>query len=143
MIELINKHWSWLGFSEATEIIREYDFGNVIFRTFNKHFWRICPEEITGEKIAESEEELEKLLKTKDFIEDFEMTNFTQRAIRHLGNLKTGDKFCLKIAGQPGGEYKEDNIGTVSTTELISLSGDLAFVFKDALDDDEFEIIVE
>jgi hypothetical protein len=74
MIAEINKAWNWKGFN-ATEIIRTNDFGNVIFKTDKNEFWRISPEEISCEKISDSESEFNRLSVNTEFIEDWEMTS--------------------------------------------------------------------
>ena len=71
MIAKINKAWSWKGFN-ATEIISTNEFGNVIFKTDKNEYWRICPEEISCGKIAESESEFDEISSDSEFIEDWE-----------------------------------------------------------------------
>ncbi|MFH4968758.1 hypothetical protein V8G61_11200 [Gaetbulibacter sp. M240] len=87
MIAEINKSWNWKGFN-ATEIIRTNDFGNVIFKTDKNDYWRICPEEISCEKIAESESEFDRITADSEFIEDWTMTNLVDIAKSELGELE-------------------------------------------------------
>lgn len=133
MIIEINKAWDWKGFN-ATEIIRTNDFGNVIFKTDKNEYWRICPEETSCEKIAESNSEFDRLLTDSEFIEDWEMTNLVAVAKSELGELAKNQKYCLKMPAVIGGEYDKSNIGKISFTELISFSGDLGFQIKDLKD---------
>lgn len=69
MIVEINKAWGWKNIN-AIEVIQINDFGNVIFKTDQNEYWRICPEEISCEKVAESEPELKRLFANPEFIED-------------------------------------------------------------------------
>jgi len=69
MIDEINKAWNWKEI-KAVEIMYVNDFGNIIFKNDNNEYWRICPEELTCEKIAESESELNKLMSDSEFISD-------------------------------------------------------------------------
>ena len=130
MIAEINKAWNWKGF-KATAIVRTNDFGNVIFKTDKAEYWRICPEEISCEKIAESESEFDRISNKSEFIEDWEMTNLVEIAKTELGELTENQKYCLKMPAIIGGEYEKSNIGKISFMELISFSGDLGFQIKD------------
>lgn len=133
MIDEINKAWNWKGFN-ATEIIRTNDFGNVIFKTNKNEYWRICPEETSCEKIAESESEFNRLSTDSEFIEDWEMTNLVNIAKSELGELEKNQKYCLKMPAVIGGAYEKTNIEKISFAELISFSGDLGFQIKDLKD---------
>ncbi|MDH7448388.1 T6SS immunity protein Tdi1 domain-containing protein [Aquimarina sp. 2201CG14-23] len=130
MIVEINNAWNWKGFN-ATEIIRTNDFGNVIFKTDKNKYWRICPEEISCEKIAESESEFDRLSTDSEFIEDWEMINLVVIAKSELGELTENQKYCLKMPAVIGGKYDKSNIGKINFKELISFSGDLGFQIKD------------
>lgn len=133
MTDDINKAWNWKGI-QALEVIRTNDFGNIIFSTRSDEYWRICPEELSCQKIAISKEELTRKLKEPDFIEDWTMDWFVAVAKDKLGGLKIGEKYCLKIPGVIGGKYEPDNIGKISFKELILSSGNLALQIED-LDD--------
>lgn len=74
MLEIIKKSWGWTG-AVAVEIIAENDFGNVIFKAEKGDFWRICPEELSCQMIAENLSELENLFKEAEFIKDWEMVD--------------------------------------------------------------------
>lgn len=139
MIVEINKAWNWKGFN-ATEIVRTNDFGNVIFKTEKNAYWRICPEEISCEKIAESKSEFDRILTDSEFIEDWQMTNLVNIAKSEIGELDENQKYCLKMPAVIGGEYKKSNIGKISFTELISFSGDLGFQIKDLKDGQKIKL---
>lgn len=113
MITEINKAWNWKGFN-ATEVIRTNEFGNVIFKTDKNYYWRICPEEVSCEKIAESESEFDKISSDSEFIENWEMTNLVTIAKSKLGGLRENEKYCLKMAAVIGGEYEKSNLGKIS-----------------------------
>lgn len=142
MIKEINIACNWKGFT-AIEIIKINDFGNVIFKTDKNDYWRICPEEISCEKIANSESELEQLFTDPEFIEDWEMCSLVGLAKDKLGELETGQKFCLKFPAVIGGEYDETNIGKISFTELISCSGDIGFQLKDVKDGQKVKLVTK
>ena len=142
MLTEINKAWYWKGFS-ATEIVRTNDFGNVIFKTDKHEFWRICPEEVSCEKIAESESEFNRLSTDPEFVDDWEMTNLVEIARTELGELTENQKYCLKIPVAIGGEYEKSNIGKIDFVELISFSGDLGFQLKDLRDGQKIKLNIK
>jgi len=139
MITEIYKAWNWKGFN-ATKIIQTNDFGNVIFKTDDNEYWRICPEETSCEKIAKTELEFERLSTDTEFIEDWEMTNLVTIAKSELGELAKNQKYCLKMPAIIGGEYDKSNIGKISFAELISFSGDLGFQIKDLKDGQKIKL---
>lgn len=142
MINEINKAWNWKGFN-ATEIIRTNDFGNVIFKTDKNEYWRICPEETSCKKIAESELEFDRLSTDSEFIEDWEMTNIVAIAKSELGEFVENQKYCLKMSAVIGGEYDKSNIGKISFVEQISFSGDLGFQIKDLKDEQKIKLNIK
>ena len=142
MITEINKAWNWKGFN-TTEIVRTNDFGNVIFKTDKNEYWRIFPEEISCEKIAESESEFNKISSDSEFIEDWEMTNLVKIAKSELGELKENEKYCLKMSAVIGGEYEKSNLGKISFAELIAFSGDLGFQIKDLKDGQRIKLNIK
>lgn len=131
MIELIQKSWGWLGIEPAT-IIDQNKFGNIIFKDKRGKYWRICPEELLCVEIAHSEKEYNILLRNKDFTSDWNMTRLVDEAERKFGGPQPdGRCFCLKIPGVLGGAYNLSNIGTISISEIIKFSGDIAQQIKD------------
>ncbi|WP_048331183.1 T6SS immunity protein Tdi1 domain-containing protein [Bizionia psychrotolerans] len=142
MIAEINKAWNWKGFN-ATEIIRTNEFGNVIFKTDKSEYWRICPEEIRCEKIAESESGFDLISADSEFIEDWEVTNLVNIAKSELGELKENEKYCLKMSAVVGGEYEKSNLGKISFAELIAFSGDLGFQIKDLKDGQKIKLNIK
>jgi len=142
IINEINKAWNWKGFN-ATKIIQTNDFGNVIFKTDDNEYWRICPEETSCEKIAKTESEFERLSTDTEFNEDWEMTNLVTIAKSELGELAKNQKYCLKMPAIIGGEYDKSNIGKISFAELISFSGDLGFQIKDLKDGQKIKLNIK
>ena len=139
MITEINKAWYWEEFN-ATEIIRTNEFGNVIFKTDKNEYWRVCPEEISCKKIAESESEFARIFTDSEFIEDWKMTNLVNIAKSELGELKENEKYCLKMPAVIGGEYEKSNLGKINFSELISISGELGFQMKDLKDGQKIKL---
>jgi hypothetical protein len=136
MIDKLNKSWNWKGFN-AIEVLHENDFGNIIFKTEKSGFWRLCPEEISCLKIANTENELNALLDDAEYKEDWQMTRLVSIAKEELGELEENMKYCLKMPAVLGGEYDVSNIGKINFQELVSLSGNLGFQIKDIKDGQE------
>ncbi len=142
MLTEINNSWNWKGFI-ATEIIRTNEFGNVIFKTDKNEFWRLCPEEISCEKIADNKSEFNKISTESEFVEDWEMTNLVTVAKSELGVLENGQKYCLKLTAVIGGKYEKSNLGKINFSELISLSGNLGYQIKDLKDGQKISLKVK
>lgn len=139
MIAKLNKYWNWRGIN-AEEIIQTNEFGNVIFKTDKGDYWRICPEELSCEKIAKNESEFNQVMNDKEFKEDWNMERLIKLAKSELGELAKGERYCLKIPAVIGGTYSKENLGKIKCEELIAFSGDLAFQIKDLKDGQKIEI---
>lgn len=142
MVTEINKAWNWKGF-KATEIIMSNDFGNVIFKTDEGEFWRICPEEVNCKMIAKSKTDFDKLLTNSKFIEDWEMIKLVNIAKSELGKLAENQKYCLKIPAVIGGDYERPNICKINFAELIAFSGDIGFQIKDLKDGEKIKLNIK
>lgn len=133
LIEEIRSAWGWAGLV-PDEVVGENDFGNLIVRDEPGHYWRICPEELECQVIARSQAQLDELSIDQEFLHDWYMKDMAEMARAKLGPLVEGRKFCLKIPGVLGGQYDEDNLGTISLAELIRVSGYLALEIRDLPD---------
>jgi hypothetical protein len=133
MIETIAKAWGWIGL-KPVEVVASSAFGNVIVRDVVGAYWRICPEELSCELIAHSEEELQRLFAEEEFLTDWEMPALVELAREKLGPLAPDRCYCLKMPGVFGGEYVADNLGTNSRSEVIAFSGDVAEQIRDIPD---------
>jgi hypothetical protein len=142
ILEAIAGGWKWKGI-EPVQIIDQNAFGNVIVRTRTGAFWRICPEELDAKPIADSEARLEAVRNAPEFILDWKMDLLVQKARRVLGEPGQGRCYCLKIPAVLGGEYDDANIGTITVSELLSFSGDLAKQIDDVPDGSKVRLIVK
>lgn len=142
IIDVINKNWSWSKV-EAKRLVQINDFGNIIFEDSKNEYYRICPEELKIELIANSNESFATLLNEPVFMADWEMNTLVSESTSKLGPLDENEVFCLKLPGVLGGEYSLDNVGKIAIQELISLSGQIAFQTKDLPDGTEFKISVK
>ena len=116
----------------------------LIVRATDGQYWRICPEDLTCKIIAESRPHLDAVNETQEFRRDWWMKSMVDDAVRLLGPLEEGRKYCLKMPAVLGGPYDPSNFGTSPLLELIAFSGDTARQIKDLPDGAEIKIkIVE
>jgi hypothetical protein len=139
MLETIRNAWRWIGLDPA-EVVATNAFGNLIVRATDGEYWRICPEELSCEKVARDAEEFAALFSKEDYRTDWQMSRLIEQARQKLGPLVEGQCYCLKLPAVIGGGYAVTNLGTVSLIELISFSGSMAEQIKDLPDGCQTEI---
>ncbi|KZX61060.1 hypothetical protein A3724_01755 [Alcanivorax sp. HI0033] len=137
----IKDSWGWVGI-EPKEVVIENDFGNLIVKDFSDRFWRICPEDVYCEIIAESIDEYKALIKSEEFLEDWFMSAMVQEAEAALGKLEPGCKYHMVIPGVLGGEYGGSNVKIAPLLEIIRFSGDLGKQIEDLPDGAQIELEV-
>ena len=130
IINEIIESWGWVGI-KPTEIVAENEFANLILKDADNKFWRLCPEDVYCEVVAESIDDYNKLINEDEFLNDWNMTVMVNEATEMLGSLKEGYKYYLAIPGILNGEYKGTNIKTAPFVEIIKLSGNLGKQIKD------------
>ena len=130
MIEEVKEAWGWVGINPV-EIVTENEFGNLIIKDAEDKFWRLCPEEVYCEVIAESIGAYNLLIKDANFLDDWNMAGLLDGAIKKLGPLKEGYKYYLAVPGILDGDYNASNIKTAPLDKIIKWSGDLGLQVKD------------
>ena len=133
MLEIIRDAWGWIGL-EPAEVVTQNSFGNLIVRDADECYWRICPEELSCEIVARNEAEFAVLASGEEFQTDWEMSRLVEVAGKKLGPLPLGYCYCLNVPAVIGGPYEAANMETITVTELISCSGDMAEQMKDVPD---------
>lgn len=133
MITDILKGWGWTGAKPAV-VFDVNKFGNVIFRAVDGAYWRICPEELTCETIADTDEAFATLKQDTEFVEDWDMSRLATEAERRYGLQPAGRCFYLKTPAVLGGAYSVENVRTISIDELLRFSGEIAEQIKDLPD---------
>ena len=141
IVEVIRESWGWIGI-DPVEIVGENDFGNLIIRDANGKYWRLCPEDVYCEVVAENRKELDALSTDQEFLEDWNMQLLVEQATEKLGALEDGRKFHLAIPGVLGGEYGIANIRTVPLIEQIRFSGDVGKQIQELPDGTQIELQV-
>lgn len=133
LLETVRSAWAWTGL-EPKELVAENEFGNLIVKDESGRFWRICPEELSCDVVAEERASLDALFLDIEFQEDWSMDRLVALAVQCVGPLAEGRKYCLKIPGMLGGQYREENLASLSFTELVSFAGHVAQQIKDLPD---------
>ena len=137
----IRDAWNWVGL-EPEEVVIENEFGNLVVKDTSNKFWRLCPEDVYCEVIAENIEQYNTIIKDEEFLEDWFMSAMVQEAENTLGTLEPGYKYHMVIPGVLGGEYGGTNIKVAPLVEIIRFSGDLGKQIKDLPEGAEIELKV-
>lgn len=130
LLEELREFWGWVGM-EPVEVVGENDFGNLMIKDKDGKYWRLCPEDLSCNVVAQNRKELDALSHSQEFLHDWYMKALVEQAQTLLGPLTEGRKYCLKIPGIVGGEYGGSNLASVSLVELVRFSGDVAKQIKD------------
>ena len=133
IVEEIRESWGWVGI-DPIEVVGENDFGNLMIKDVEGKYWRLCPEDVYCEVVAENREKLDALSTDQEFLEDWYMKALVEVAKDTLGPLEEGRKYYLVIPGALGGEYVISNIKTAPLVEIIRYSGDVGKQIKDLPD---------
>ena len=141
VISQIRDAWGWVGI-DPQEIVDENDFGNLIIKDADGKYWRLCPEDVYCEVVAQDRAELDKLSQDPEFLADWHMTAFVDQAKDCVGQLTDGRKYCLIVPGVLGGAYECSNLKSVPLLELIRFSGDMAKQIRDLRDGEQIRLEV-
>ncbi len=133
---MISDSWGWLGMG-AVEVAATNAFGNVIFVDSAHRFWRISPEELSCELVADTRDEYDALIRDHDFRQDWEMTRLVEQAQARYGKQGEDQCFFLKRPAVLGGRYAIENVGTISRQELVAFAGSVARQIKDVADGEQ------
>jgi hypothetical protein len=110
-------------------VLGENAFGNLIIRDDEGRYWRLAPQELCCEPVAEDRAALDALSYNQEFLDVWYMPEQVRLAESALGPLSAGRKYCLKIPSVLGGHYGRDNLATVPLSELIRFAGEGAQQF--------------
>jgi hypothetical protein len=141
VVQEIIDSWGWVGI-DPIEVVGENDFGNLMIKDSSGSYWRICPEDVYCELIANNREELDALSVDKEFLEDWYMQGLVDLANEHLGPLNDGQKYCIVKPSVLGGVYDISNIKTAPLIEMIRFSGHVAKQIKDLPDGAQIQLKV-
>lgn len=141
ILDEIKQSWGWVGI-DPEEVVGENDFGNLMVRDVHGKYWRLCPEDVYCEVVADNREELDALSIDQEFLEDWYMKTLVEVVKDKYGPLEEGRKYCLVTPGILGGEYGISNIRTAPLVEIIRFSGMLGDQIKDLPEGAQIELKV-
>lgn len=125
MVDLINEAWGWKGL-KAVEVFSVNDFGNILCKDENGQYWRISPEELSCEVVANDRVALGQLMNSAEFLETWESFDLVHEAQKQLGELEVGEKYCLKLPVVLGGLFESGNLGKLDHKKLLQITGEMA-----------------
>ena len=125
ILDTVKQYWGWVGI-EPTSVIAENEFGNIIMQDVDERFWRLCPEDLYCEVIADDKAEYNELIKDEEFNQDFFMDVFVHKATEKYGALAPDMKFHMLEPGALGGKYAVFNVKPIAFDRIIKFSGELA-----------------
>ncbi len=133
ILDTVTTYWGWTGI-EPERVIAINEFGNVIMKDTQGKFWRLCPEDVYCDIIAQDDNDYNELVKDEEFNQDWFMEVVLQKAVAKFGELKDDDKYTLAVPEVLGGSYSGANLKMVPHERIISFYGELAKEINDAPD---------
>lgn len=125
ILDTITAAWGWVTITPE-KIIAENEFGNLIIKDLEGMYWRLCPEDLYCEVIADDDAEYNELVKDEEFNEDWFMEVMVKKATEKFGPLEEGFKYHMLEPGALGGKYAVFNIKPIELERIIKFSGELA-----------------
>lgn len=125
VLETVKQYWGWTGI-EPEKLIAENEFANLIIQDTEGRFWRLCPEDLYCDPIADDKDEYNELVTDEEFNQDWFMEVMVHKATEKFGQLEDGKKFHLLEPGALGGKYAVFNIKPIEFERIIKFSGELA-----------------
>jgi len=125
ILDTITAAWGWVTITPE-KIIAENEFGNLIIKDLEGMYWRLCPEDLYCEVIADDDTEYNELVKDEEFNQDWFMEVMVKKATEKFGPLEEGFKYHMLEPGALGGKYAVFNIKPIELERIIKFSGELA-----------------
>ena len=125
ILDTVTSAWGWVGITPE-KVIAENEFGNLIIKDLEGMYWRLCPEDLYCEVIADDDADYNELVKDEEFNQDWFMDVMVNKATEKFGPLEDGFKYHMLEPGALGGKYAVFNIKPVVFERIIKFSGELA-----------------
>jgi hypothetical protein len=130
VLAVLRANWSW-ALSEASRVLAQNRFGNVLVERSDGSIWRVCPEDLIASKVAGSEAEIAELWASQEFQTDWTVEAWIEVAESTLGPLEEGQCYGFKIWPVLGGTYEVKNMAIKPMLEWLAVSGDVGRQIKD------------
>jgi hypothetical protein len=125
ILDTVTAAWGWVGITPE-KIIAENEFGNLIIKDLEGMYWRLCPEDLYCEVVADDDADYNELVKDEEFNQDWFMEVMVQKATEKFGPLEEGFKYHMLEPGALGGKYAVFNIKPIELERIVKFSGELA-----------------
>lgn len=127
-VEDINDAWGWCGL-HAIAVLGANAFGNLMLLDDEGRYWRLRPQDLRCEPVANSRADLAALSYNQAFLDDWYMPEMVDLAEAALGPLVDDRTYCLKIPRSLGGDFQRDNFAMAPLSQLIRFAGEGAQQF--------------
>ena len=125
ILDTVTAAWGWVGITPE-KVIAENEFGNLIIKDLEGMYWRLCPEDLYCEVVADDDADYNELVKDEEFNQDWFMEVMVQKATEKFGPLDEGFKYHMLEPGALGGKYAVFNIKPIELERIVKFSGELA-----------------
>ena len=141
IIKALISQWSW-ALPSIESIIAVNSMGNVMLRDDDHNYWYICPEELTAEVFARTQDELQLGYADTKRKEEWQMSSLVSELVEVFGEPLIGECFGFITPAVFGGDFSVENIRRRDLYEYLRYSGDIANQTKDLKDGEtvKFEI---
>lgn len=133
LLEALRNSWSW-AFATPKRVLACNRFGNALVELIDGTVWRVCPEDLTAEKVAASAADAALLRENEEFQLDWSVGAWVKTAESTLGPLAEGQCYGFKVWPVLGGAYAAENMTIKSLTEWLAVSGAVGRQVKDLPD---------
>lgn len=133
ILHAIRDSWGWAGI-DPVEVVGATAFGNLMVEDEQGRYWRVCPEALSCEVIAQTREALDEVSRDQAFLHDWYLQSMVDQAEEMLGPLAQGEVYHFVISPVFGGKYAIDNVRQLDHIEQLRFCGDLAREIKDLPD---------
>lgn len=130
VLDVLRRSWAW-ALSEPMRVLDQNRFGNILVELVGGTIWRVCPEDLTVSKVADSSAQLAGLWADDEFKVDWLVESWVEIAQSTLGPLAEGQCYGFKRWPVLGGTYDVENMAIKSLCEWLDVSGDVARQAKD------------
>lgn len=142
VLEALNAEWRWV-LPEIDSVLAVSSMGNVLLRSVNRCYWRVCPEELSAVKFAADDDELAAAFSDPEQKADWRMAALVEELVDAYGELAVGECFGLVVPAVLGGEYSVGNIRRRGLYEYLRFTGDIGNQTKDMRDGEKLELRFE
>lgn len=129
-LDVLRQHRGW-ALSEPVRVIAQNPFGNLLVEVSDGIIWRVCPEDLSATRLADSAAALVALSADDDFKTDWEVESWIEAAKAKLGPLEQRQCYGFRIWPVLGAEYSADNMAIKALLEWLAASGDVGRQVKD------------